>query len=84
VRREDVAAFARRDWDAVVASKDEQWLAERRRRGVAWCIGIADELRRQVLAQRPGWPSPEEREEDLAAHERVAKVLRRVHRAGSR
>jgi hypothetical protein len=82
VRRQDVAAFARRDWKALAASKDESWLAERRRRGVAWCIQIADELRRQVVTQRPTWPSPEEREADIAVHLRVGRALRRVGRAG--
>ena len=80
VRRQDIAAFARRDWDALAASKDEQWLDERRRRGVAWCVQVADELRRQVLRQRPAWLSAEEREDDLAVHLRVTRTLRRVGR----
>ena len=84
VRSQDIAGFARRDWDALAASKDEQWLAERRRRGVAWCVRVADDLRRQVLGQRPAWPSPEERDEDLAVHLRVTGALRRVGRASDR
>jgi hypothetical protein len=84
VRRRDIVAFARRDWNALAASKDDQWLEERQRRGVAWCVEVADELWRQVLRQRPSWPSPEEREEDLAVHLRVTRALRRVGRAGDR
>ena len=49
-------AFARRDWDALAASKDAQWLRERRRHGVAWCLRVADDLRRHVVLQRREWP----------------------------
>ncbi|WP_437576780.1 hypothetical protein [Sorangium sp. So ce887] len=41
-------------------------------------IRIANELRKQVLAQKPGWPSEEERREDLATHLRVLEALDRV------
>jgi hypothetical protein len=84
VRSEDIAAYVRRDWQAVGAAKDEQWLEERRRRGVAWCFRVADALWRQAVRQHPGWPSAEEREADVASHVRVSEALRRVGRAGDR
>jgi hypothetical protein len=40
VRPQDLLAFARRKWDDLAASRDEQWLVERRRRGVAWCVQV--------------------------------------------
>jgi hypothetical protein len=81
MRPDDVARLAHRDWDAVDASKTEQWLHERQRRGIPWCLRIAEELRRQVVRQRAEWPSAEERETDLATHVRVSEALRRVARA---
>jgi hypothetical protein len=84
VRPDDIAAFVRRDWAALASSKDAQWLEERRRRGVAWCFRIADELRRQVVLRQPDWPEPSERQADLDTHVRVGKALRRVHRGGGR
>ena len=80
VRPEDVARFARRDWEAVNACKTEQWLEERRRRGVSWCFRVADDLRRQVACQQPAWPTAAERQADLDTHVRVGEALRRVHR----
>ena len=82
MRREDVESFARRDWQAVADCKDLHWLEERRRRGLVWCLRMADELRRQVTGRHAEWPSAEERELDLDAHVRVGEALRRVHRTG--
>jgi hypothetical protein len=82
VRAKDVAAFAGRDWAAIAAAKDAQWLTERRRRGTAWCVAVADDLRRQVQRQHPTWPTPEERQADLDTHVRVGSALRRVRRTG--
>ena len=82
VRPEDIAAFARRDWETAAAYKQAQWLEERRRRGVSWCFRLADDLRRQVARQQPTWPTAAERRADLDSHVRVGEALRRVHRAG--
>jgi hypothetical protein len=82
VRPEDIAAFVHRDWQDVASSKDAHWLDERRRRGIAWCFRIADELRRQVARQQPAWPTACERQADLDTHVRVGEALRRVRRAG--
>jgi hypothetical protein len=83
VRPEDVRAFVDRDWGAQAELKERFWLDQKRRYGLQWALQAADELRRQVIALRPGWPSLEERDEDLAVHARVAAVLRRVARASS-
>ena len=53
-------------------------IEQARRDGPAGGIRIADELRRQVLAMHPDWPSQRERDEDLATHLRVIDALRRV------
>ena len=65
------------------ASKDAQWLEERRRRGVAWCFRIADNLRRQASRQHLSWPTADERQADLEMHVRVGQALRRVRRPGN-
>ena len=56
------------------------WRRYKLAHGPAAGIRIAEELRRQALAQRPGWPGPEERAEDRVAHERVLDVFARTAR----
>jgi hypothetical protein len=80
MRAEDVRAFVRRDWSALHDVKTDAWLEQRRLRGVEGTFEIADELRQRVLAIKPGWPSTDERAEDLATHLRVSEALRRVGR----
>jgi hypothetical protein len=81
VRARDIAAFAGRDWAEAAACKEAQWLTERRRRGVRWCVAVAEALRREALRRQPAWPSVEERQDDLDTHVRVASALRRVRAA---
>jgi hypothetical protein len=76
VRKEDLIAFARRDWAAVEEWKRAHWAAEMLTPEEALCIG--DDLRRHVAELRPDWPSADERRTDLATHIRVAESLRRV------
>jgi hypothetical protein len=71
-------AFIERDWGSAARDKERYWRDYKRLHGPAAGIRIADELRRQVLAARPDWPSEEERAEDLATHLRIIDVLRRV------
>ncbi len=80
----DVAGFVKRDWAAVAALKERYWVERVKRLGPGEALRIADELRRQVVAARPGWPSPEERLRDLEDHERLAELLRRAVPARSR
>ncbi len=61
-------------------SKALYWRTLKLRRGPSSGLRIADELRRQVLAQRPDWPSKKERDEDHAAHLRVLDALERTPR----
>lgn len=70
--------FAQRDWAASARSKELYWRDWKRQHGPAAGIRVADELRRQVLAARPDWPSESERQEDLATHLRMIEVIRRA------
>lgn len=76
VRKEDLIAYARRDWAAVEERKRAHWAAAKLTPEEA--LQIADDLRRHVAALRPDWPSREERQSDRATHIRVVESLRRV------
>ncbi|HET8773120.1 MAG TPA: hypothetical protein VFP80_04995 [Thermoanaerobaculia bacterium] len=76
MRNEDLVAYARRDWAAVEARKRAHWTAEKLTPEESLRIG--DDLRRHVSAFQPDWPSPKDRQSDLATHIRVAESLRRV------
>jgi len=76
VRKEDLIAFARRDWAAVAERKRAHWAAEKLTAEESLRVG--DELRHHVAELRPEWPSADERQSDLATHMRVAESLRLV------
>ena len=82
MRKEDLIAFARRDWAAVEERKRAHWASEQLT-PEEW-LRIGDDLRRHVAALRPDWPSADERQTDLATHIRVAESLRRVDTARRR
>jgi hypothetical protein len=74
-----IREFLSRDWDAARAAKDAYWSERISRLGPMEAFRIAEELRRQALAQHPGWPDSDERRRDLESHARLAELL---HRAG--
>jgi hypothetical protein len=73
--------YMSRGWGAAREAKDRWWGDRVARLGPGEALRIADELRRQVLLQVPGWPTVEQRREDLACHIRVSELLRRADRA---
>lgn len=77
---DDLRQFARQDWAKIQRDKDLYWRDYKRQHGPAAGIRIAEELRQQALAQKPGWPSEEERREDYETHLRVLEALSRVRR----
>jgi hypothetical protein len=78
VRKEDLIAFARRDWDAVAALKRRWWAEQKSRMTAEEALNVGDELRHHVSAFRSDWPTDRDRRNDLAAHSRVSEMLRRV------
>jgi hypothetical protein len=68
----------RADGKRAELDKELYWRDYKREHGPAAGIRIAEQLRRQVIAQRPGWPSARERAEDHAVHQRVLDALARV------
>ena len=75
---ESLRAFVERPWSTMAQDKERYWRDYKREHGPAAGFRVAEELRLQVLAARPDWPSAEERAEDLATHLRVIDVLRRL------
>jgi hypothetical protein len=65
------------DYRAAQRDKELYWRDWKKKHGPAAGIRIADELRRQVIAQRPSFPSDQERREDLEAHVREIEAFRR-------
>jgi hypothetical protein len=76
---QQLVAFACRDRGPVEALRAVHWTAWKLAVPPLQAIELADGLRRHALSLKPHWPDEREREEDLAAHRRVAEALRRVH-----
>jgi hypothetical protein len=80
MRKEDVIAFAHRDWSAIAASKRRRWAEQKSGMTPAEALSVGDELRHHARAHRYDWPTEEDRRDDLAVHLRVSESLRRVSR----
>jgi hypothetical protein len=78
VRKEDVIAFAHRDWSAIAALKRRRWAEQKSHMTAAEALSVGDELRHHVRALRSDWPTEEDRRKDLASHIRISEMLRRV------
>jgi hypothetical protein len=78
VNREDIEAFAGRNWGLVEQAKRRFWSQRKKTLSPGEALAIAEGLRLHVRALRPDWPSAKERAEDLEVHARVAASLRRV------
>jgi hypothetical protein len=78
VTTQDIQAYMARDWAAVRDAKDAYWAERVERLGPAEGLRIAEELRLQAQLLHPGWPSEDDRREDLATHVRVRALLDRA------
>jgi hypothetical protein len=65
------------DWRAAARDKERYWCDWKKRHAPAEALRLADGLREQVVAQKPGWPGEDERREDHASHLRVEEALQR-------
>lgn len=79
-----IREYISRDWQSARDSKDDYWAERIARLGPAEGLRIAGELRDQVLAVNPGWPSADERHADVACHARLAELFRRADSARRR
>jgi hypothetical protein len=78
MRKEDLIAYARRDWQAIAASKRQRWAEQKSQMTAAEALSVGDALRQHAIALRNDWPTEEDRRKDLASHIRVAEMLRSV------
>lgn len=76
--REDVVAFATRDWAGMAASKADYWASRKATMTPVEALSLGADLRQHALALRPDWPSREDRAADTAVHRRVSEALRAV------
>jgi len=80
----EIQPDATRDSDALRLATELEWAERIRQHGPAEGFRIADELRKEKIAQDPGWPSQADREADLAHHVRMAELFRRIGRLDRR
>jgi hypothetical protein len=78
--REQLRAFAGRDWRAIARAKREHQAALFREQGPAAMVRAARDLFVRARAANPAWPSAREREADLLHHFELHRSLARVRR----
>jgi hypothetical protein len=78
VRREDLIAYANRDWDAIARAKERSWAEQKKRMTPEDVLAMMDDLRASVVERRPDWPNAKERRLDLETHARVSEMLQSV------
>jgi hypothetical protein len=84
MKREDIRAFAGRDWAAIADAKAAFWAERKRSMTAAEALATAEMLRQHALQVKPGWPDADERAADMALHVRVSEALRAVPTDGTR
>ena len=84
MKREDIRAFAARDWAAMAEAKAQFWAERKRSMTPTEALATAEMLRQHALQVKPGWPDADERAADLAFHVRISEALRAVSTNGTR
>ena len=74
--REEIAAFARRDWAVVAEAKAAYWAERKRSMTPTEALAVGEALRLHARQLKPDWPDASERAADLALHLRVSEALR--------
>ena len=78
LEREDVLAYANRDWNALAEHKRRSWAEIKPEMTAADALEVAGMLGEVVSAVHPSWPTNQQRLDDLATHIRVSEMLRRA------
>jgi hypothetical protein len=84
MKREEIRAFAWRDWAAIADAKTAFWAERKRSMTAEEALATAEMLRQHALQVKPGWPDAEERAADLALHVRLSEALGAVPANGTR
>jgi hypothetical protein len=77
------AALLGKRWDLLAEYKDAYW-RERKKLGLREALRVVDSLRTQAQFFFPDWPTPEDREQDLQTHIRIARTARETAGATER
>ena len=80
MNREAIRRYAERPWDEIEKSRAEYWAREFAENGPGAAIRAAHTLWLHMRSIRPGWPSEEDRAEDLAHHVEWRAILDRAGR----
>jgi hypothetical protein len=78
MRDRDATALQTRDWTEVREAKEAYWATVKSGMTPLEAVRLGDELRAHVRTLRPEWPTPDDRDADIAVHARVAEMLSRV------
>jgi hypothetical protein len=84
VKPEDLRQFARRDWAKAADGKRDYWTEQYLQHGSAPARSAATALLIHMRAVQPGYPSPSDRDEDLATHRSLRRRLDRAAHAFTR
>jgi hypothetical protein len=71
------SALIGKRWDLLAEYKDQR-RRERKKLGLTEALRVVGALRAQARFFQPGWPTQDDREEDLETHIRVAAALART------
>jgi hypothetical protein len=82
--RDEILAFAGRDWAAIEAEKARFWAERKASMSPSEALAVGDGLRRHAQSMKPNWPDPAERAADLDVHRRVSEALNAVSRHRAR
>lgn len=75
---DEIREFAERDWSAIEREKERYWIERKESLSPTDALRIGDALREHARMLHPDWPSPADRDADLAMHQRVSEALRSV------
>jgi len=81
MKRRDIEAFLNRDRGRVEDERRRHWTAQRQEHGQTATLRASEALFRHMKLVQPGWPTPAQRDEDLAHHLEWTRLLDRVAHA---
>jgi hypothetical protein len=80
VERDDLRAYAQRAWHALTELERAHWARELFERGPLATLHASQALWAHMRRIRPDWPTPEDRQRDLAHHIALKQAIDRAAR----
>ena len=78
IKKEQIKAFAERDWGKIAELDSSYWASEYRCNGAVSSLKVADALRQHMKSVRPEWPDEAARAADLQHHIKMKRLLVQV------